>query len=117
MTSSLQSNVCSQSSVIGAHRLCLRSHLRQWRQQQCSRYSPQQGNGELRVAYMRYQHHSTQGYPSASAQSIAAMFNETVPSGRLYQDEVGTIYGDGRTQWNQLALKMEGDYVRLHRVT
>ena len=45
------------------------------------------------------------------------MFNETVPSGRLYQDEVGTIYGDGRTQWNQLALKMEGDYVRLHRVT
>jgi len=42
--------------------------------------------------------------------------NEAVPSGHIYGGEdsdKGTVYGDGRAEWNHLDVKPEGDYATL----
>jgi hypothetical protein len=50
-------------------------------------------------------------YDNSPGFQVTKYLNESVPSGHMYGDDDpdrGMIYGDGRTQWNHLQLKIEG---------
>lgn len=53
---------------------------------------------------------------AVSASQYRDFLNQAVPSNHIYggdDPDNGKIYGDGRSQWNHLNVKAEGDYATL----